>query len=97
MNGVSETFSVFWQQSKPLFMQPYLGHVIFLGFVSFLLMFVVHGQMLWFPQILAIYLNNNDGTLPKSICESISLENLSKNLTSDSIRLVKLCEGIYVF
>lgn len=37
----------------------------------FAIYFVIHGQQLWYPQILSYYSQNND--VPITICEAITL------------------------
>lgn len=71
VNGFKGVLLLIWKQTKPLFCAPYLNNMLLICASCYAFFIVVHGQEIWYPQILTYYSKNVN--LPITTCEAISM------------------------
>lgn len=84
--GIKDALYLVWNQTIPLFRSPHLINLLMICISAFAINFVIHGQELWYPQILSYYSKNIE--MPITICEAVSLGHtaeLSANVNTTNL------------
>lgn len=76
VNGFKGVLRLIWNQTKPLFCPPHLNNMLLICFSSYVFYMVIHGQEMWYPQILTYYSQNIN--LSITTCEAISIGHMAE-------------------
>lgn len=76
VNGFKAVLLLIWNQTKPLFCPPYRNNMLLICLSCYAYFLVVHGQEMWYPQILTYYSKNMN--LAITTCEAISMGHMAE-------------------
>ncbi|KAJ6635070.1 Synaptic vesicle glycoprotein 2B [Pseudolycoriella hygida] len=76
--GVKDVLKMIWKQTTPLFRTPFLGSMLMLSYISFVVYAVANGVYMWYPQMLELYYENFNS--PITMCEAIDLASTSSEI-----------------
>lgn len=72
--GFMNILKLVWNQTKPIFVPPYLDSTVKLCFMVFTLFAIGHGTAMWLPDFLIQLQNNEDSS--KTLCGVVGHERL---------------------